>query len=222
VTTLGASYQPLSALVAEQVRSRIVTGVLAPGTRLVEAALAAELGVSRIPVREALHQLADEGFVRSTPRRGAVVAELSGDDARELYEVRAVLEGLAARLAAVHRGAADLEALGEVMARGRSAVERRAWPELAQLNSLFHERLAAASGNGHLAALARGYGEKLSWAFSASAPGRAPAAWREHGGILAAVRAGDVERAELRAAGHVDRSRRVFLGRRSLRATGGP
>ncbi|MCU9611739.1 GntR family transcriptional regulator, partial [Escherichia coli] len=82
---------------------RILKGAYAPGERLVENKLSAELGVSRIPVREALRALASEGLVLIEPRRGASVAKLSPDIVREMVEVRATLEGLNAKLAAQRR-----------------------------------------------------------------------------------------------------------------------
>ena len=85
--------------IAERIRSLIIDGGLTPGDRLVEPDLARRLGVSRTPLREALLQLDSEGFVRVTPRRGAVVSVLSHADAAETYQVKGVLEAFAARLA---------------------------------------------------------------------------------------------------------------------------
>ena len=83
-----------------RLRAAILAGRFRPGDRLVEATLARELGISRIPVREALRVLAGEGLVELRPRRGAVIAPLSHRAACEMIEVRASLEGLNARLAA--------------------------------------------------------------------------------------------------------------------------
>src|SRR6185369_5539973 len=90
----------LSKVVAEQIRGQILSGKLRPGARLVEDKLSAELGVSRVPVREALLGLSVEGLVNLEPRRGASVVEISPETVQELVEVRALLEGLNARLAA--------------------------------------------------------------------------------------------------------------------------
>jgi DNA-binding GntR family transcriptional regulator len=87
------------AYVREQLRRDIVTGDLQGGTRLVQSAIAERLNVSTTPVREALHDLAAEGFIRMDPHRGAVVTQVEGDDLRELFEIRRVLEPMVIRRA---------------------------------------------------------------------------------------------------------------------------
>src|SRR5574341_2129525 len=94
--------------VVARLRERILSNELGPGTRLNQADLAVELGVSRIPVRDALHQLAAEGLVLLRGRAGATVGELSIADLQELYELREAVEPLASRLATVNIGRAHL------------------------------------------------------------------------------------------------------------------
>ena len=89
---------PLRQQVVEMLRGEIVAGAMAPGQRLVERELCEQTQVSRTSIREALRQLESEGFVESRPNKGIFVASLSTKDAREIYQVRAVLEGLAAQL----------------------------------------------------------------------------------------------------------------------------
>src|SRR5579871_4359753 len=101
--TLGETHSPLGMRLAEALREAMAAGRYKPGERLIEDRLAEEMGVSRIPVREALRVLSAEGWVDITPRRGATVAALSRAVALEMIEVRATLEGLNARLAARHR-----------------------------------------------------------------------------------------------------------------------
>jgi DNA-binding GntR family transcriptional regulator len=90
--------KPLRESIADSIRESIITGKLKPGERLLEVNIAKILGVSRTPAREAFLQLDTEGFLEILPRKGAVVSSLSAKDAEELYSVRSVLEGLAARL----------------------------------------------------------------------------------------------------------------------------
>src|ERR1700677_2474063 len=97
---LGALHSPLRDKVAEQIRAAILSGHFKPGDRLIEDRLAEEFAVSRNPIREAMRTLASEGLIEVTARRGAVVASLSPQEAEELLEVRATLEGANARLAA--------------------------------------------------------------------------------------------------------------------------
>ncbi len=104
--------------VTEALRQAIREGILAPGVRLAQADLAAQLGVSRIPLRDALRRLEAEALVLIDGRRGARVAELSLDDIREIYEIRIELEGRCVRLAVANlseEDAARLVALGEEM-----------------------------------------------------------------------------------------------------------
>src|SRR3954466_14937071 len=99
-TTLGARHAPLNKVVADAIRERILAGDFEPGERLAEERLSEELGVSRMPVREALRALAAEGIVTLGRRRGASVTTYSEQQIRELVEVRATLESLNAKLAA--------------------------------------------------------------------------------------------------------------------------
>lgn len=96
----GRQFRTVGDMVYEVLRESIQKGVFAPGERLRQDQLAEQLGVSRIPVRSALMQLETEGLIKVHPYRGATVAELSADEMRENYEIRAVLEGLALRKAA--------------------------------------------------------------------------------------------------------------------------
>src|SRR4051812_15328338 len=95
----------------------ILAGTLAAGTRLKPIEIAKHLGISRMPVREAIRQLDAEGFTVSRPNRGAVVTTLSPDDMLELFEIRAALEALAARMAVSIISAKELDALRELNGR---------------------------------------------------------------------------------------------------------
>jgi DNA-binding GntR family transcriptional regulator len=91
--------KPLREAIADSIRDSIISGKLKPGERLLEVNISKALGVSRTPAREAFLQLDSEGFLQVMPRKGAVVTKLSSKDARDVYSVRSVLEGLAVRLA---------------------------------------------------------------------------------------------------------------------------
>jgi DNA-binding GntR family transcriptional regulator len=94
----GESRLPLGQVVTDELRRAILSGRYQPGERLIEDRLSEELGISRVPVRKALRQLAGDGLVELGPNRGATVANVSDDTARDLIEVRATLEGLNAKL----------------------------------------------------------------------------------------------------------------------------
>jgi DNA-binding GntR family transcriptional regulator len=155
----GVDLPDLSPLVAPRklaqdaaavLREQILSGGLRRGTHLVEAKLASRLGVSRGTIREAFKALVTDGLIEEEPRRGAFVVTLSADDVREIYEIRAAVEGCAARRLA---GRADPEAIQElvaVVAEIRAAAQSGDLAAVRRADLRFHERLCALSGNGRL------------------------------------------------------------------------
>jgi DNA-binding GntR family transcriptional regulator len=140
--------------VIEAITEGVKDGRYAPGQRLVEADLTQELGVSRGPLREALGRLASEGVIEIEPYRGAIVRRLTRVDLEDLFQVRQVLEGEAARLAATHIDDADNRARLE--AALATADRLRAAGDLAGYideNSRFHELIVEMSGSDLLARL---------------------------------------------------------------------
>ena len=198
--------------VADRLRAAILAGTYKPGERLIEDRLSAEFAVSRVPVREAIRTLTAEGLVVPTASRGARVAETTGAFARELVEVRALLEGMNARLAARHRDPATLTALRKVLARGNAAAADGTPAELAALNGEFHELLAVAGSNRVLRDVMRSLRERTNLVFRRNTVERAREDWREHAQILSAVVAGDDELAALLATRHVHNAARARLG----------
>jgi len=203
-------HQPLRSLVCEELRRLVITGEFAPGTRMVEDRLAARLGVSRNPVREALQALAGEGFVEILPRRGAVVAQLTPEQAEDLFDVRTALEPLAARLAARRRDDDGVERLREILRRARRATDAQELDLLASYNTDFHSLVVELSGNDYLGLLVAPMARRVQWAFRTSAATRAPHSWTEHGELLGAIVAGDEEYAEAVARAHVAAARASY------------
>ena len=193
----------LGKTVAEQLRRLILTGPHKPGERLVEDKLSAELGVSRVPIREALRTLAAEGLVDLPPRRGASVAQLSPAIAHDLVKVRATLEGLNARLAARHHEPAIVTELHQVLTEGNAAAQSGNVDDLVRLNGAFHDKLAQAGRNSILWDIMRTLRERTSLVFAANTNRRSREDWEEHSRILAAVIDGDEELAALLATRHV-------------------
>jgi DNA-binding GntR family transcriptional regulator len=128
VPTIRRSAAPLRHEVLEALRASIVNGRLAPGARLIERELISMMGVSRTVIREALRQLEAEGLVDVVPNRGAIVRELTVEEARDLYAIRALLEGLAARMFVEKASADEIAALGREL-KGTAAAYRRRDPE---------------------------------------------------------------------------------------------
>lgn len=189
------------------IRGRVVAmlraGTLGPGDRLMEADLAARFRTSRTPVREALRQLEAEGLVSHVPRVGATVRRLDYSEVVELYEMRAVMEGTAARLAARMASAVELAALAEVnLALAEATEPARA----AALNRVFHARLLDAARNRFLSQAALGLERTMS-ILGPSTLGdaaRAAAAVEEHAAVLDALSARDGGQAEALMRRHIE------------------
>jgi DNA-binding GntR family transcriptional regulator len=135
-----------SEAVANELRRLIQSGELGPGTRLRQADIAERFMVSTTPVREAFASLARDGLVRQDAHRGAVVSSPSSDELRETYEIRGVLEALAARLATSNLTADDLGSLEEIAYGMRGAAPE----DYVELNRSLHRRIYAAAGRPRL------------------------------------------------------------------------
>ncbi|MGO4906974.1 GntR family transcriptional regulator [Pseudorhodobacter sp. W20_MBD10_FR17] len=192
----------------------IRAGTLIPGARLRETELADRFGISRTPVREAIRQLEADGLVAHIPRQGATIRVLDYSEVMELYEMRTVLEGTAARLAA--RAASDLE-LDELAALnadlGATTDTRTAY----ELNRQFHMTLLDAAKNRYLVKSVSALQKTLLILGPTTLiePVRAKDAVTEHEGILAALRDRDGLRAEAAMRSHIEAAHRVRL--RALR-----
>jgi DNA-binding GntR family transcriptional regulator len=188
-----------------QLKAAIRSRKFLPGQRMREVELAEWLGVSRTPVREALSRLQTEGLVTPGPRdNGLVIATLDGHQVSELYAVRASLEGLAARLSAIHATAGEFEAMRAIVARQASAPEND--PQgLAHLNTNFHSVLYRGAHNRYLLELLKSVECTLALlpGTTFSAQGRPESALREHVEIVEAVTARDPDRAEEAARAHI-------------------
>lgn len=201
--TLGATHSPLTQLVADALRTRILANDIASGERLVEGRLSEEFGVSRIPVREALRQLAAEGLVVIEPRKGASVIRFTEQQVREVVEVRATLEGLNAKLAAKRHDAQQIAELERILAEGTRLAGSDDQALVSRLNASFHEALGSVAGNTVLQDMMRSLRDRTALLFAPINRQRGQANWEEHAAILRAVIDGDAELASLLAARHV-------------------
>jgi|SRR3954470_2543601 DNA-binding GntR family transcriptional regulator len=188
------------------VRARILSGELPRGSRLRQAALADELGVSRTPLREALRRLATEGLVELEANRGATVAEHDFADQRQSWLARRALEPGAARIAAERRDAGAIAAMRQAIAAQRAAGGDPA--ESYDVNRGFHLALVAASGNPYLLRFAEMLWAPqlgvLIYAMQADDPAHVLAWADEHDRMTEAVEAGDAELAERLAREHLE------------------
>jgi DNA-binding GntR family transcriptional regulator len=208
---LGEDHSSLHDRVVTELRQAILSGRLKPGERLVEGRLADELGVSRNPVREAIRALASEGLIEVTARRGAAVATMTEQEARETIEVRALLEGQNARLAARRQDKLIIKRIETVLNKGTAAVTARRFEQLFDLNQQFHRELAAAGQNTVLGDIMQRLRERTAMLFSPMNPARQARNWDEHAAILRAIIEGDERAAATLASEHVMRAGMDFL-----------
>ncbi len=188
----------------EQVRTRLIDaicdGTLAPGARLTQEELAASFNVSRQPVLQALRLVKDDGFVIDAGRRGLMVAPLDGAAIAQIYAVRAVLDGLAARLAAERRAKLD----AGLIDAGRKAAAGNRLAAMIDADMRFHQALYDASGNTFIAESAERHWRHIRRAMGAvlRSLGSRASVWDEHEAIFDAIARGDAARAERLARTH--------------------
>ena len=145
---------PLRQSVYDALIDLIVGGELPPGQHMVETDLARQLGVSRQPIREALHRMEAEGWVDLRPSQGAFVHVPTDSEVDELLDVRALLEAETARLAARAASPAQVGRLREICAEGQTAAETGDLSQAVAANDAFHAEVAVVAGNSVLAELA--------------------------------------------------------------------
>ena len=215
---VGADELPRSEHAHRYLRNAIREGRLRPGDRLREVDLANTLGLSRTPVREALSRLESEGLVVNDPMRGIVVTELDYGMVTELYVIREVLEGTAARLAAQYASEVELSILEELCDQYRGALGDS--DEITLKNRQFHETLCHCAHNRYLIKMLNTLHGSLSLLgpSSLTLPERATETLREHEAVVDAIRrrdaagAEDAARAHIRMA-HKTRMKRLFAKR---------
>jgi DNA-binding GntR family transcriptional regulator len=132
---------PVREMAYEFLKSSVLSGHFNPGERLTEEHLAKKLGVSRTPVREALHKLESEGLIKPLETRGFIVSRDSKDEVEELFELRAILEGYALRIISEKISEEDLKQLDRLVAGAEDALRRKRMEEVFKWNTKFHDTL---------------------------------------------------------------------------------
>jgi DNA-binding GntR family transcriptional regulator len=202
---------------AELIRAAILDGRLSPGSRLKEGELAAALKISRTPVREALRILRAEGLLESSPHQGSTVRTYEPDDLDELYRLRAMLEGFAARRAAVSISDEDVTRLQESCERFASLNAAEHLQELVSENLFFHNTVLAAAGSERLTAMVRTVIDLplVYRSYIWYSPEQKRNSERSHNLVTEALAARDAERAELLMTAHIDEARLMLRDRLS-------
>lgn len=199
----------LPALVQKELERMILSGELASGAKLNEAALAEQLGVSRGPVREAFRSLEESGLVRQEKNCGVFVRQISLEEAGEIYEVRAALEELVGRKLAAAITAAQLKELRALLDKMDKAAAKNQLDAYSALNLAFHDLLLRQAGNQKLLSTYRRLVNELNL-FRRNAlaqAGTLPVSSREHRDIVERIAAGDADGAGALMREHVMASR---------------
>jgi len=201
---------PLRQSVYDALIDLIVGGELAPGQHMVETDLARQLGVSRQPIREALHRMEAEGWVDLRPSQGAFVHVPTDQEVDELLDVRALLEAETARLAAQSPNPDQLARLREICREGQAAAEADDFRAAVTANNTLHAEIAAIGGNAVLAELADIVGRRVQWYYRMVAPARGHGSWTEHAELIEAIETGQADRAESLARSHTERTKAAY------------
>ena len=147
--------------VFDSLKQAIIRGNMSPGDWLVESHIADTLGISRTPVREAIHKLEREGLIERQPRGGFTVLGLTRDDIEETFGIRAVLEGYAARLAALKHQEKELVPLKRKIEEFEKCLEKKQTDNLTRINTEFHELLYALSKSPKLVHMINGLTDQI-------------------------------------------------------------
>lgn len=194
-----------SDLIFDALRESILTGDLKPGTQLIEKNLAAEFGVSKTPVREALHHLSHIGLVDLETAKGATVHTLTYEEIKDIWEMRQYLEPMALELSIPHLTDDEIQQLRDCLEDARNALAQNNMKLLSQINTDFHELLYSKASN-HLL---------IRWLDSLSDRRRlvsmniwdiennSDKEWQEHRAILDAIEAGDIPTASQALKNHI-------------------
>lgn len=200
--------RPLREEIRDTLRTRIFEGHYAPGTRLVERDLAAEFNVSRLPIREALRMLQQEGVLAERATRGSVVAGLSEREVEDLFDVRASLEVLACRLATQRATPEDIAALGSILDRASDALARGSINEAHRANTEFHDEVTRIAANGFLKTALEPLQGRMHWLFRHVTD--LSELIQEHRELLAAIASGDPERGAAQSAHHIGKYKEQY------------
>jgi DNA-binding GntR family transcriptional regulator len=207
----SSSDVPLGEAVFRVLRQALRDGIYRPGDRLREEEVARRLNVSRTPVREALAKLQSKRLIEPGGGKGLVVRTLDMTEVLELYAMREILEGAAARLAAQHASSLELAALDDLLDAFEAQISDPG--EMARLNRLFHDSIVRAARNRYLETALDEMqdGISLLGPTTFGVADRPGAAMEEHRAMLSAVRERAPERAEALASAHIREALRARL-----------
>jgi DNA-binding GntR family transcriptional regulator len=200
--------ESLSRQAYNAIREGIIRGEYPQGSRIAEARIAAELQMSRVPLREAVPQLEQEGFVKTFPRRGALVTSWDEKAVNDLFDLRLYLEVGAARFAAreVARGA-SFQPLADALRYSQDVVHSGDAYRIAEASTWYHEAIVDLSGNDLMKQTMRSVTGRVLWLFYLTSQLDVDEAFDDHVTLAEAIRSGDERMAESVAYVHIERDR---------------
>jgi DNA-binding GntR family transcriptional regulator len=197
----------------DRLRQAILSGEIAPGQWLRQDELAQRLGISSTPIREALRRLESDGLVEHVPHQGVKVVAYSLNTAREYYQLRAMLEPYALRLAAARLQPADLAELEALVTQAQVLLARQAMSELTEANWRFHEHLLGLCGSRLVQDVVGRVRRSFPLDTLLMIPERAAASVAEHQVIVTALRNNDIAAAEQEMRTNIENARAAMLAR---------
>lgn len=198
----------LEAKVYAELEEAILADELKKGEALTELGVSEKLGVSRTPVRGALHRLAEEGLVEIAPNRGAVVIGVTKEDLIDIYRIRMRLEGLASSLATGNMAPEEKKSLAESVELAEFYLQKKDTERLKELDTTFHGAIYKASGSRILCRILSELHRNIKAyrKLSLTVPGRLEKSVEEHREILDAILKGDADAADRLTSAHVERA----------------
>lgn len=205
--------KPLGHYVFENLKQAIVRGDFSPGNRLVESRIAEAMGISRTPVREAIHKLEREGLIKKLPQGGFYVLNLSREEIEETFGIRSVLESYAARLAAIKHQKEELEPLEEKIEAFQDFLNRGEMEALLKINTEFHGLLYAMSRSPKLVKMINDLQDQI-YRFRRiilKIETMAKTSNDDHRQMLSAMKMRDADRVETLVRQHILRGQKIVL-----------
>jgi len=203
----------LSEDIAESIKKAIIKGKFKPGEKISEGELAESMGTSRTPLREAFRKLENEGFIEIIPRKGAVVTEIFPEEASDLYQIKSVLEGLAAKLAVSKITEKDVDRLEKINEDLKGLIDKNDIEMFYKTHQRFHEVFVKVCGNHRLIQMVRNLNDhfKRYGIVSLTLPGQFENATRQHAEIVEAFRQGSETQVEAKVRQNVMTGGRVLV-----------
>jgi len=208
-------YDLLSKKVYEILKKEIIKGSFEPGSKVLEGRIADQMGISRTPVREAIRELAAEGFVNLSPNQGVVVRSISAESIREVLQIHSALEGLAARLSCEVINEEDLKELENYVNKMEKLANKKDLSAYSGVDLKFHELIVNTCRNKRLIQMRKNISDQAQRyrIGSLSIPKRLKESLKEHQKILEAFKTKDPKKADSTSQKHIQNALKNILNK---------